>query len=389
MCVPDDALEMILREAIQAQNLTCLPPEGQLWNSYIDAPNSTWTTWNEMLRARVDTEGPDLVGPDGMLSLTAVSGSRLCVQHLVDATTLSGASVLVEGRTQTSLDALLRSLRGRLISSGKGTSLQWVSAASSAAADVQHLRLLIQGSLTQVHPRLLRSSSHSRVVLQIDDVHAAQPSPTVPSSIIEFIRSYLDLKGFILPPSGFLCHTPDLQLMATAVSSLLPSSDDGMRTRAKMLCIPPLGSRSGLMDGSVLSSFSLLELESTCDRFMTVMQQRMDCAPDAPASQLSAFLASLIQGVHNSGSTETSGMCFDINAVQRMLECVHADLVLPAIDDCLAGATNSRSGDGVAGSAIMQLFGCMLEGQDTEEALARRALMSRSIQVCHKGVWWW
>ena len=382
MNVPDDALEALLREALQQEDVPCCLPDDELWNSFVDAPTVRWTTWSEMLRVRAATRGPNLVGPDGTLSLTPLSGHRMCLQHLIAASISSGASVLVEGHTQRELDTLTRSLRGSVLSSEQGHSLEWISAASSASADAQHLRALIHGCMAQVHPRLLRSSSGNRIVLQVDDVHASQPSASVSSTMIEFIRSYLDLHGFVHPWCGYQCHTPDLQLVASAVPLHLPASYEVTRIKAKLLCVSALDSCSSLMDGPVLSQFSLLELQNTCEAFMHVMQESMsDCVPEAPASQLSAFLASVIQGVCKSHSNTDSRLCFDLDTVQQMLECVHADLVLPAIDDLYAGASVSTAAHGVSGSAMIELFGCLLEGQDSEEALARRALISRSIQV--------
>lgn len=238
--------------------------------------------------------------------------------------------------------------------------------------------MLIRSSMAEVHPRLLRSKTAGRVALQIEDVHTEQADQDAPSSVLEFIRSYLDLKGFIHPSQGHTCCTPDLQLCASAVPSLFPASTEVARTRAKLLCISSFENQASLMNGPVLSNVSLVDLQSTCDAFMSVIQESIgECMPAAPASQLASFLASIIQGTQNSGVTAASGLCFDIDAVQRMLEIVHADLMLPSIDDARGLSSGTCKEGSASGSAIMELFGCMLEGGDSEEALARRTLASR------------
>lgn len=246
------------------------------------------------------------------------------------------------------------------------------------------MQMLIRSSSAEVHPRLLRSRTGKRVALQIEDVHAGQADQDAPSSVLEFIRSYLDLQGFIHPSHGHVCHTPDLQLCASAVPSLFPASTEVTRTRAKLLCISSFERPASLMSGPILSSVTLMDLRSTCDAFMSVMPESIgESMPAAPASLLASFLASIIQGAQNSGVMPASGLCFDIDAVQRMLELVHADLMLPSIDDAHGLLSGSCRGFPASGSAIMELFGCMLEGEDSEEALARRTVASkgRRLQV--------
>lgn len=141
MGVPDDVLEALLREALKSEEIDCAPPEEALWISYIDAPNVRWTTWSEMLRARAATKGPELIAPDGTLLLAPLSSPGLCLRHLIAAGMSSGASMLVEGRTQGASDATWRSLLSRFFTTDADPSLQWISTATSAVAGNQWLRV--------------------------------------------------------------------------------------------------------------------------------------------------------------------------------------------------------------------------------------------------------